>query len=230
LISRSRSIRFGRRARGFASVALASLAASGCTDWAGYDLDYLMGRTAVLATMRSTVSFDPQSFARLPVPGTVPFSSPVGELLPPFTQAQLDSVAATLTSPLQPTPDVLSRGAYIYSNQCFACHGEAGAGNGPVVGAGKFPLGPVLNGGTAAARSDGYLYAIIRVGRGLMPPYGDRVSHDDRWALVHYLRQLQGQSGALTAPAAATPAAGAAGAAQPGAPQPAGAQPAGTGQ
>jgi hypothetical protein len=35
---------------------LAALLLSGCTDFAGYDLDYLMGKVPFLATMRSTVA------------------------------------------------------------------------------------------------------------------------------------------------------------------------------
>jgi hypothetical protein len=44
----------------------------------------------------------------------------------------------------------------------------------------------------ANAYSDGYLYAMIVQGRGLMRPYGDKVRGDDRWHIVNYLRVLQG--------------------------------------
>jgi mono/diheme cytochrome c family protein len=46
-----------------------------------------------------------------------------------------------------------------------------------------------------AAYSDAYLYAMIRVGRGLMPEYGSRISHFDRWNVINYVRQLQQQAG-----------------------------------
>lgn len=198
----ARPVRSGRR---FApAVLLAGLVITGCTDWAGYDLDYIMGRTEVLATMRSTVSFEAQDIALLPPVGTVPVVGPGVGAPAPFGQAQLDSVGATLTNPLQPTAEVLARGEVVYDNQCMVCHGALGEGNGPVVGNGRFPIGPVLTNGAAAGRSDGYLYGVIRVGRGLMPAYGARIGHQDRWALVHYLRQLQGQpAGATTAAAAA---------------------------
>ena len=183
---------------------LASFVLAGCTDAAGYDLDYIIGRVPLLATMRGTVSIEEQTLLRLPPPNSVPVSSPIGEVLPAFTQAQLDSAAATLTNPLPATPEVQARGAAVYANQCAVCHGAQGEGTGSVVGPGRFPLGPVLNAGLATGRSDGYLYAIIRVGRGLMPAYGERIGHDDRWAVVHYLRQLQGQAPAAgPAPAAA---------------------------
>jgi hypothetical protein len=65
------------------------------------------------------------------------------------------------------------------------------------------------------ARTDGYLYAIIRAGRGLMPSYGPRTSHRERWAIVNYDRQLQGASGAAS-PAPADSTAAGRGAAAPG--------------
>jgi mono/diheme cytochrome c family protein len=73
------------------------------------------------------------------------------------------------------------------------------------VGPGKFPTAPAINGAATAARSDGYIYGVIVVGRGLMPAYGEKVTHADRWAVVTYLRQLQAQGGAAAAvPAAPT--------------------------
>jgi hypothetical protein len=54
-------------------------------------------------------------------------------------------------------------------------------------------------------RSDGYIFGMIRNGRGLMPPY-NRIEEMDRWDVVNYLRALQGgnaqavAAGALAAP------------------------------
>ncbi len=187
--------------RSICAFVLVVAAVSGCTDAGGYDLDYVMGRARILSTMRSTVAWEPQTLPLLPAEGTVPVLSPMGEVVPTFTQAQLDSVGAVLTNPIAATPAILARGEAVYRNQCFVCHGAQGEGNGPVVGGGRFPLGPSLTTGPAVGRADGYLYGIIRVGRGLMPAYGERVTHDDRWAVVMYLRQLQG--GAPPAVAAA---------------------------
>lgn len=186
-----------------ALVGLVGLGAAGCTDWALYDLDAAYGEVDMLSTMRTSVSFDPYEMPRLPAPGTVPVAGPGGgEYLPAFTQAQLDSVGAAMTNPLPMTPEVLALGQSVYETQCIVCHGPQGEGNGPVVGPGKYPLGPSLTIDAAAARADGYIYGIIRVGRGLMPAYGEKVSHTERWAVVNYVRTLQGRGGA-TAPAAA---------------------------
>ena len=67
--ARRRSGHAPRRALG--AVALA-LALTGCTDWAGYDLDYILGSTPILSTMRTAVSFEAQEMPLLPAPGAVP--------------------------------------------------------------------------------------------------------------------------------------------------------------
>ena len=70
---------------------------------------------------------------------------------------------------------------------------------------------PLANGG-ALLRSDGYIYGMITVGRGIMPPYGHQIAHFDRWHVVNYIRQLQGRAGPPPqGGAAAAPADGAAG-------------------
>jgi mono/diheme cytochrome c family protein len=39
--------------------------------------------------------------------------------------------------------------------------------------------------------TDGELYDVIANGKGTMPAYGARISPEDRWAIVHYIRALQ---------------------------------------
>ena len=213
-------------------LALAALACTvlpACTDWAGYDLDVASGKVPQLANMRRSVVPDPYAMPRLPAPHSIPSGNPMGDVPERFTGAQLDSVAPTLTNPYAggAPQAVLARGAMVFANNCMVCHGPQGAGNGPVVqpaqGAGgksfgRFPMAPAINGALTAARSDGYIYGVIAAGRGLMPPYGERVPHLDRWAVVEYVRALQAATGAApqrtavpavapaTVPGAAAPA------------------------
>jgi mono/diheme cytochrome c family protein len=186
-----------------AALAAALAALPACTDWAGYDLDRASGAVPAFSTMRDDVTPDPYQMPREPVPGTVPTQHPLGDVPAPYTQAALDSIAPTLTNPLPRSAQVLARGKLQYERNCSVCHGANGNGQGSVVNAQtKFPYAPALNAGAALARSEGYVYAVIDVGRGLMPPYGNRITHLDRWAIVHYVRQLQGGA-AQSAPAAA---------------------------
>jgi mono/diheme cytochrome c family protein len=93
-----------------------------------------------------------------------------------------------------------AKGDTLYQNFCATCHGPAGAGDGPV---GRRMGAPPLFSPRARGFSDGYLYSIIRYGRGLMPRYGDKLYDPmDRWAIVSHVRKLQA---AAPAPAQAAP-------------------------
>ncbi len=98
-----------------------------------------------------------------------------------------------------PAPGARS-GKEVFEIYCSACHGFQGSGDGTIASyfAVKSLLTPIARG-----YADGYLYSIIRYGRGLMPMYGDKIYRpDERWAVVEYVRSLQ-------AKAPLTPAAGA---------------------
>lgn len=109
--------------------------------------------------------------------------------------ANTDSTGAAGSS----VPAVVRSGEELFNTYCMVCHGPAGNGQGAVrMGA------PPLNTAVVAGRSDGYVYSVIRYGRNLMPPYGDKiVRRDERWRVVDYVRSLQGA--VVTAP---VPAAG----------------------
>jgi mono/diheme cytochrome c family protein len=206
----------GRRRAVAIAVALAA-GLSGCTDAAGFDLDMLLGRVPFFSYLRTSPAPAPYEMPRLPAEGSIPAITPRGDLPPPFTQQDLVAGAASiegLQNPLQPTADVLARGRLQYEQHCSVCHGDQGAGDGSVIGPGRFPFASPVHAGAIARLSDGYLYGIIRVGRGLMPAYGERTNHLDRWAIVLYMRQLGAQPG-VTVPADApiAPADGGTGAA-----------------
>ena len=95
-------------------------------------------------------------------------------------------------------------GDTLYQNFCSVCHGPTGNADGSI----SMQIGaPSLLAARARAYSDGYIYSIIRYGRGVMPRYGDKVyAPIERWAIVNHVRQLQARSPAPAAtPGAAAP-------------------------
>jgi mono/diheme cytochrome c family protein len=42
--------------------------------------------------------------------------------------------------------------------------------------------------------ADGEFFEVITYGKNTMPAYGARISPEDRWAIVHYVRALQSLS------------------------------------
>jgi len=94
------------------------------------------------------------------------------------------------TAPEQ-APD-LARGAALYQNQCAACHGATGHGDGPA----GLKLSPHPVNFTDQTRADQRsalsLYEVISQGvEGTpMASYAQRLSSNDRWALAYYVGSL----------------------------------------
>lgn len=168
-------------------IALATLGLGGCTE-----IERAMASLDVLNFMHEAPFFDPYEAPREAPPLSIPLVSP-GEKWEPAverTEAALRAWGDTLTNPLAMDERTLSAGARTYQTYCAVCHGVSGEGNGPLVGEGKMPFATNLLLPTTQARSDGYIYALMRVGRGLMPSY-QRVRPSERWAVVNYIRYLQ---------------------------------------
>ena len=183
--------------------------------------DHMIGSRAVQPYQSADVPRDP-------VPGTVPVGGGEGNweaefkagnaatadrMVNPFAGGAAGTAQAAGPSVPQLPGTVAARGDSLYHTFCSVCHGGTGDGKGPV---GPRVAAPSLLTPQAQGRSDGYLYSIIRYGRGVMPRYGDKVYRPaDRWAIVNYVRTLQSgapgaaaDSVAAPAPAAPAPAAG----------------------
>ena len=102
-----------------------------------------------------------------------------------------------LVNPLAETPEAVAEGRALYGIYCALCHGDEGHGDGNL--ARHYRRMPDLTARHVLNYPDGFLYAIIREGGRNMPRFGDALSVDERWALVHYL-------GTLASPEAASQA------------------------
>lgn len=99
---------------------------------------------------------------------------------------------ASIPNPTPADSASVNRGRIQFQINCEPCHGPLGMGNGPVT---KYGMPPIPIGkGTAAAEkyTDGYIFGMIRNGRGMMPTY-NRIEEMDRWDIVNYLRTIQGK-------------------------------------
>lgn len=140
-------------------------------------------------------SVKPYSRADIPrntVDGTVPITGGERDWFAEW------SVGNTKTADKLVNPDltVSAVGDTLYHTYCGTCHGSLGAGDG-LVGV-KLAARSLLT-DIARKYTDGYLYSIIRYGRGVMPRYGDKIHPDGRWAVVNYVRALQ-QAAPVPAP------------------------------
>ena len=101
------------------------------------------------------------------------------------------AVGELLENPIPITKESLRRGQNRYNIFCIACHGPKGHGDGGAVGANRFPTPPSLHTDQARNYKDGTFYHHIVKGTGQMPSYADKLSPEDRWKTIHYVRALQ---------------------------------------
>ena len=147
------------------------------------------------AVMHRGIAIQPYQMPRQPVAGTVPITGVEVPTPPNDPSAANLARMNALKNAADRTSKSIARGQDRFNIYCSACHGTAAQGDGTV------PVGTKIKGWVpslvtpkAIAYSDGYLYSMIRHGRGLMPAYGDKVRGQDRWNVVNYLRVLQQQS------------------------------------
>jgi mono/diheme cytochrome c family protein len=123
-----------------------------------------------------------------------------------FSRAPMIATLDSMASIQNPTPAdarSLHNGRMYYQINCAVCHGEAGKGDGAILKA-KAIFPPPLIGPSAEGKSDGYIWAIIRNGRGAMPSY-NRIEEMDRWDVVNYVRALQAANVTVPTTPAGTP-------------------------
>ena len=110
--------------------------------------------------------------------------------------APIPAEYADLTNPLAADAESLARGKEIYQTNCLACHGEQGLGDGPA--AANLNPAPASIAHTAQMLSDAYLFYRLSEGGGFapfnsaMPAWKDKLSEDERWEVINYVRSLGG--------------------------------------
>jgi mono/diheme cytochrome c family protein len=201
-------------ARQTASIALLTVLLGGCDFWYNRvpspdDLWHVIPWFDHMIRAKYIRPYQSAAVPRYTPPGTVPVTGGEADWSAEWTTGKT-AAADALKNPYaaaagesqgaaSPGPDVAviprdinAAGDTLYQTYCAVCHGSAGDAKGPVssrIGA------PSLLTGRARGYSDGYVYSIIRYGRGVMPRYGDKVYlPGDRWAIVNHVRKLQGQA------------------------------------
>ncbi|MGB9771668.1 MAG: c-type cytochrome [Candidatus Kapaibacteriota bacterium] len=102
------------------------------------------------------------------------------------------------TNPLPKTNFVVSRGKTLFRRFCIPCHNEDGKGKGPIVTKVElkadeegFPPPKDLTSESTRKMTDGRLFHILSAGQNLMFSFHDKLTIFDKWALIHYIRELQ---------------------------------------
>jgi mono/diheme cytochrome c family protein len=173
-----------------AGLALVTIGNTACWEqWSPTWFPQMKKQLAVQAFENTDVPDHPQGFS--PPQGTVPTD---GLLSPPttvnddaITNGTMidDAVANAIVNPIPADLRSLDSGKKKYETFCAPCHGVKGMADGPVS---KVFLG-VLPLVVSKARTDGHIYVTIEHGRRRMPAYG-RITMQDRWDIVNYVRYM----------------------------------------
>ncbi len=91
--------------------------------------------------------------------------------------------------PIEVSYELIEQGKEKYDIFCAVCHGAAGDGNGVTKPYGV--LAANYHDERLRNETDGYLFDVITNGKGLMLPFNDRITPEERWAIVLYVRALQ---------------------------------------
>jgi len=131
--------------------------------------------------------FDDGRSARPPVPGTVAR----GHLRTDehLYTGKVNGVLAD-TFPFPITRQDLERGRERFNIYCSPCHGRSGDGQGMIVQRG-FKQPPSYHIQRLRGAPVGHLFDVMTNGYGAMYSHADRVSAEDRWRIVAYIRALQ---------------------------------------
>ena len=172
-----------------ATIAVASLFAGGCswlTDFRQQPSIQPWQSLDQLAWSDTTTPFRANPQGSVSTLGTALAAYQVSyRPLPPV----IDSMAG-VRNPVAPTQASVDRGWKHFQINCSVCHGVNGDGAGLVQP--FYLVAPSLLLPLTQDRTDGYLWGMMRNGRGLMPSM-NRIDEEDRWHVVNYVRALQGK-------------------------------------
>ncbi|MEL6721044.1 MAG: cytochrome c [Bacteroidota bacterium] len=157
----------------------------------------------------SVLPLSETSKARKPVKGTVPRSigdpdrvldegvvSPYGSVPYHYEDSEDGRALATaeiVENPFPISEAGLAKGKQLYITFCATCHGSGGKNGDGIYASGIYPLAPanLVGDSTVAYSSPGRYYHAIMYGKNAMGAYKDKLSYEERWQVIHFIRSLQ---------------------------------------
>jgi mono/diheme cytochrome c family protein len=173
------------------------------------DMAYSRGNETYAERDSSVFTSDPLNkgakiyYDNNPVAGTIKR----GELFP-YTLRN-DSTGYILSANVKNPIDSLSvsemkEAGRLFNINCAICHGEKGAGNGPIATSGKIGGIANLTLDSYVKMADGTMFHSLTYGKNLMGSYASQLDRKQRWMLVKYIRTLQPKAATAQTTATAT--------------------------
>lgn len=112
-------------------------------------------------------------------------SPPVGAV--PVTGKEVVSQESELKNPVAATAASVTEGKALFEINCVMCHGRTSAERGPV-GKKLIPPPPGLDHDRVKGLSDSAIFKAVTFGFGRMPAFQDKLTPQERWNLINFLR------------------------------------------
>ena len=96
----------------------------------------------------------------------------------------------TMKNPVAVGDASTKAGQALYTKNCASCHGKAGLGDGVKARSLKDFPGDFSK-AAFQGQTDGELFYKSKIGRGEMPKYEGKVTDDEIWNIVNYMRTLK---------------------------------------
>ncbi len=97
--------------------------------------------------------------------------------------------SAKMKNPVKSDDASIASGKEVYTAQCKSCHGAKGLGDGPKAEKIDISCGD-FSAPEFAKLTDGELFYKVTEGRKPMPSFKEKLSDNERWAVVNYMRTL----------------------------------------
>lgn len=153
-----------------------------------------MDRQPKIHPQKESRFFENGATTRMPVDSTFPVCGSSYR----WEQVEYFIPESTLTNPLPDDDFYINRGKDRFETFCVPCHNHDGKGKGLIVTKVKlkadeegFPEPANLTRPESKRLTDGRLFHILSSGQNLMFPVIEKLSVDERWAVIKYIRILQ---------------------------------------
>lgn len=150
------------------------------------------------ANMDHIMGADMVTHMRIPANGAVPYYYQDSD------SSRAQATAELIDNPFPITADGLARGKELYNIFCGICHGEKANGLGYLYDTEQNPEAKYLAAPANlineefSAASNGRFYHAIMYGKNVMGAYADKISYEERWQVIHYIRSLQAKEAGAT--------------------------------
>jgi len=137
-----------------------------------------------------------KSAIRTTINGSVPFYYRDNE------DERLRATKEIVGNPYPITKVGLEKGKELFNIYCAVCHGEKGDGQGYLVSEAnpnaKYPAQPAnFMQDQFYTSNNGRYYFAIMYGKNVMQAHADKLSYEERWQVIHYIRSMQAKAKTL---------------------------------